>query len=42
MKLNKGQVVHVGKTKYVGFIPDELALKLGLKKVEKKKESYKK
>jgi len=42
MKLEKGQVVHVGKTKYVGNIPDEIALKLGLIKPEKKKDSYKK
>jgi len=37
MELKKGQVVHVGKTKYTGTIPDELAVKLGLKKVKKEK-----
>jgi len=37
MELKKGQVVHVGNTKFVGSIPDEVAVKLGLKKVKKEK-----
>ena len=37
MELKKGQVVHVGNTKFVGSIPDDVAIKLGLKKVKKEK-----
>ena len=40
MELKKGQTVHIGKTKYIGSIPDDLAIKVGLKKPEK--EPYKK
>ena len=37
MKLKKGQKVHIGKTVYTEFIPDELAVKLGMLKVKKEK-----
>lgn len=39
MKLKKGQVVYVGKEKFVNEIPDEMAIKLGLIKPEKKPEN---
>ncbi len=39
MKLKKGQTVHVGKEKFVGEIPDEKAIALGLLK---EKEDYSK
>lgn len=32
MKLNKGQTVHSGKETFKGEIPDEKAVKLGIKK----------
>lgn len=38
MKLKKGQVVYIGKEKFVNEIPDDKAIKLGLKKPEKKQE----
>jgi len=38
MKLKKGQVIYVGKEKFINEIPDDKAEKLGLKKPEKKPE----
>lgn len=35
MELKKGQIVHIGKQKITGSIPDELAEKIGLKKPNK-------
>jgi hypothetical protein len=32
MKLKKGQTVHIGREKFVGEIPDEIAKKFGLLK----------
>ena len=38
MKLKDGQTVHIGKRKFKGEIPDDLAAKAGLVQPEKKKE----
>jgi len=37
MELKKGQKVHIGNAVYVGSIPDDVAIKIGLKKVKKEK-----
>jgi len=36
MKLKPGVKVHSGKETFEGYIPDEKALKLGIKKPDKK------